>query len=177
MLRRCLASCVAVSILATGVSLSLAQDSAKPAQPPTAEKKADVVDLTMKAGNFKTFNELLKAADMQQTLKGPGPYTVFAPTDQAFAKLPKGKLDEWKKPENAQKLRDVLSFHVASGSFDAAAVGAAKTIKTMQGGSLHVKTDAGKVWVENAQVTKSDMKASNGIVHTVDAVLMPQTKE
>lgn len=141
------------------------------------KKEKDILETAAGAGHFKTFGELVKAADLESTLKGAGPYTVFAPTDEAFAKLPKGTLDDWKKPENKAKLKTVLLGHVVKGKMMAAEVQKAKTIKTEAGTELKVSEKDKKWMVDNATITKTDTAASNGVIHTIDMVLMSKEKE
>ena len=130
----------------------------------------DIVDVASKAGNFNTLVTAVKAADLVDTLKGPGPFTVFAPTDAAFAKVPKAKLDALLADKAA--LAKVLTYHVVSGKVMAADVKAGK-VKTVQGQELTVTTKGG-VMVDNAKVVATDVAASNGVIHAIDTVLMPK---
>lgn len=134
----------------------------------------DIVETATKAGSFTTLAKALDAAGLTETLKGAGPFTVFAPTDEAFAKLPAGALDELLKPENKDKLKAILTYHVVSGKVMASDVAKmdGKMAKTVQGGELHIST-AGGVKVDNATVTQPDIAASNGVIHVIDTVLMP----
>lgn len=134
---------------------------------------ADIVD-TAVAGNFNTLVAAVKAAGLVDTLKGPGPFTVFAPTDEAFAKLPPGTLDSLLKPENKEKLRKILTYHVAAGSVMAKDVSKMHSIKTLEGGRLPVTASGGSVMLKNAHVTKPDIVASNGVIHVIDTVLLPE---
>lgn len=134
----------------------------------------DIVDTAVAAGQFKTLAAALQAAGLVETLKGKGPFTVFAPTDAAFAKLPKGTVEELLKPENKAKLTAILTYHVVPGKVVAADVVKVKDAKTVQGGSIKVNTDGGKVMVDGATVVKTDISASNGVIHVVDSVLMPK---
>jgi uncharacterized surface protein with fasciclin (FAS1) repeats len=134
---------------------------------------ADIVD-TAVAGKFKTLVAALKAADLVDTLKGPGPFTVFAPTDAAFAKLPPGTLETLLKPENKAKLQSILTYHVVSGKVMSGDVVKLDSAKTVEGGSLTIKTMNGGVMVNNARVVKADIAASNGVIHVIDTVLLPQ---
>jgi uncharacterized surface protein with fasciclin (FAS1) repeats len=140
-----------------------------------AEDKKDIVDTAVAAGNFKTLVAAVKAAGLVDTLKGKGPFTVFAPTDEAFAKLPAGTVEELLKPENKKKLTDILTYHVVAGKVMAADV---KTMeaKTVQGSSAAIKVADGKVTIDKANVVKTDIEASNGVIHVIDAVIMPATK-
>ena len=130
----------------------------------------DIVDVASKAGNFNTLVTAVKAADLVDTLKGPGPFTVFAPTDAAFAKVPKAKLDALLADKAA--LAKVLTYHVVPGKVMAADVKAGK-VKTVQGQELTVTTKGG-VMVDNAKVVATDVAASNGVIHAIDTVLMPK---
>lgn len=144
--------------------------------PSTAQSDAatDIVETATKAGSFTTLAKALDAAGLTETLKGAGPFTVFAPTDEAFAKLPAGTLDELLKPENKDKLKAILTYHVVPGKVMASDVAKmdGKMAKTVQGGEIHVST-AGGVKVDNASVTQPDIAASNGVIHVIDTVLMP----
>src|SRR5438270_10042001 len=134
----------------------------------------DIVDTAVAAGNFKTLAAALKAAGLVDTLKGDGPFTVFAPTDEAFAKLPAGTVDDLLKPENKEKLVGILTYHVVPGRAMAKDVAGMKTAKTVNGKELKLKAGDDKVMVNDATVTKADIEASNGVIHVIDAVLMPQ---
>ena len=128
---------------------------------------ADIVD-TAVAGKFNTLVAAVKAANLVNTLKGPGPFTVFAPTDEAFAKLPAGALEDLLKPENQAKLQSVLTYHVVAGKVMAKDVAKLSTAKTAQGGSLKIKT------MNGARVVKADIAASNGVIHVIDTVMLPE---
>jgi uncharacterized surface protein with fasciclin (FAS1) repeats len=134
----------------------------------------DIVDTAVATGQFKTLAAALKAAGLVDTLKGAGPFTVFAPTDEAFAKLPKGTVEDLLKPENKAKLTAVLTYHVVPGKVMAADVVKVKEAKTVQGGSLKVNASGGKVMVDNANVVKTDIAASNGVIHVIDSVVLPK---
>lgn len=129
----------------------------------------DIVDTAVSAGNFKTLVTALKAADLVNTLKGKGPYTVFAPTDEAFAKIPKADLDALLA--NKEKLTAVLTYHVVSGKVMAKDVKAGDVV-TVNGKTIKITTDGGVV-VNTSKVTATDIKASNGVIHVIDSVLMP----
>ncbi len=131
---------------------------------------ADIVDTAVAAGSFKTLATALGAAGLVETLKGPGPFTVFAPTDEAFAKIPKADLDALLKDK--AKLTAVLTYHVVPGKVMAKDVKPGM-VKTVQGSSLTVKTDMG-VMVDNAKVTATDIAADNGVIHVIDTVVMPK---
>ena len=134
---------------------------------------ADIVD-TAVAANFKTLTAAVKAAGLEETLRSAGPFTVFAPTDEAFAKLPAGTVDNLLKPENKEKLRAILTFHVVPGKVTSSKVVKLDSAKTVQGGTVAIKTANGGVMVNNARVIKADVEASNGVIHVIDAVLLPQ---
>ena len=135
----------------------------------------DLVETAVAAGQFKTLAAALEAAELIDALKGTGPFTVFAPTDEAFAKLPAGTVEALLKPENKEKLKAVLLYHVVPGSVTADQVTKlnGRSVKTLQGSSIKVKTSYG-VKVDNAIVTQTDIKASNGVIHVIDTVLMPK---
>ena len=137
-----------------------------------AEK--DIVDTAVGAGSFKTLAAALKAADLVETLKGKGPFTVFAPTDEAFAKLPAGTVESLLKPENNEKLLAVLTYHVDPGKVLAKDVVKLTGAKTVQGSSVKIAAMDGKVKVDAANVVKTDIEASNGVIHVIDAVILPK---
>ncbi len=139
----------------------------------TIAPAADIVQ-TAVAAHFDTLVTAVKAAGLVETLKGPGPFTVFAPTDEAFAKLPAGTLESLLKPENKERLRSILLYHVVSGKVMAGQVMKMDSAKTAEGETLDIKTMDGGVMVNNAHVTKADIKASNGVIHVIDAVLLPK---
>ncbi len=136
-------------------------------------RAADIVD-TAVAANFKTLVAAVKAAGLVDTLKGPGPFTVFAPTDEAFAKLPAGTLENLLKPENKAKLQAILTYHVVLGKVMAADIVKLTSAKTVEGGNIAIKTSNGGVQVNQAHVVKTDVLASNGVIHVIDAVILPE---
>ena len=137
-------------------------------------KAADIVDTASAAGSFKTLITAVKAAGLVDTLKGKGPFTVFAPTDEAFAKLPNGTLDNLLKPENKKQLVAILTYHVVPGKVMAKDLAGQKTIaKSVEGSEIAVDATNG-VKVDNAKVVKADIQASNGVIHAIDAVIMPK---
>jgi len=135
--------------------------------------KADIVDTAVADGRFKTLAAALGAAGLVETLQGAGPFTVFAPTDEAFAKLPAGTIDELLKPENKQKLTDILLYHVVSGKVMAADVTSLTSATTVLGKDVTVKVDMGSVYINDAKVIITDIEASNGVIHVIDSVLLP----
>ena len=140
----------------------------------------DIVDTAVKAGSFKTLVAAVKAAGLVETLKGKGPFTVFAPTDDAFAKLPKGTVESLLKPENKKKLVAILTYHVVPGKYDAARITASKakrfSVKSVEGSKIHVDITKG-VKVSGATVVTPDVMASNGVIHVIDTVIMPPKKK
>jgi uncharacterized surface protein with fasciclin (FAS1) repeats len=153
--------------LAATVAVAL---TAAPAQAQTK----DIVDTAVGAGMFNTLVTAVKAANLVETLKGAGPFTVFAPTDEAFAKVPKATLEALLKDQ--AKLKEVLTYHVVAGKVTAADVVKLKDAKTVQGQSLKIAVSGSNVSVDNAKVIKTDVAASNGVIHVIDTVLMPKAK-
>jgi uncharacterized surface protein with fasciclin (FAS1) repeats len=133
----------------------------------------DIVETAMAAGTFNTLAKALQAADLVDTLKGDGPFTVFAPTDAAFAKLPAGTLNDLLKAENKQKLQRILSYHVVPSRVSSADVVKLRTAKSASGDTIDITTNGGTVRVDNARVVKTDIAASNGIIHVIDTVMIP----
>lgn len=154
---------IAASVLA---AFSLGQMNAS-----AAEKKT-VVAVASGAGQFETLVAAVKAAGLVDTLNGDGPFTVFAPTDDAFAKLPKGTVEDLLKPENKEKLAGILTYHVVPGKVMAADVKPGK-VKTVNGKEATVKVDGDTVMIGKAKVVKTDIAASNGVIHVIDSVLLP----
>ena len=136
----------------------------------------DIVDTAVAAGSFKTLAKALHAADLVETLQGEGPFTVFAPTDEAFAKLPAGTLESLLKPENKAKLQRILTYHVVAGKVMAADVAKTQSAKAVSGDVITIATRGGTVAVDNATVVKTDILASNGVIHVIDAVMLPKDK-
>lgn len=146
---------------------------ALPVSAARAETK-DIVDTAVGAGKFSTLVAAVKAAGLVDTLKGPGPFTVFAPTDEAFAKLPKGTVEDLLKPENKEKLAAILTYHVVPGKVMAADIAGKKTnVKSVQGSELAVDASSG-VKINEATVTTADIATSNGVIHVIDTVVMPK---
>ena len=138
----------------------------------SAAEEKNIVKVAAGAGQFNTLVAAVKAGGLVETLSGPGPFTVFAPTDEAFAKLPKGTVDNLLKPENKEKLVAILTYHVVPGKIMAADVSTGEA-KTVNGKELPIKVSSGKVKAGSANVVKTDIAASNGVIHVVDEVLMP----
>jgi uncharacterized surface protein with fasciclin (FAS1) repeats len=139
-----------------------------------SKASADIVDTAVAAGSVNTLATALKAAGLVDTLKGTGPFTVFAPTDEAFAKLPAGTVDSLLKPENKAKLTSILTYHVVPGKVMAADVVKLKEAKTVNGQMVKITVDGAKVKVNDANVIKTDVGASNGVIHVIDTVLLPK---
>lgn len=139
----------------------------------TPASAADIVDTAI-AGKFNTLVAAVKAAGLVDTLKGAGPFTVFAPTDAAFAKLPAGTLEDLLKPENKTKLQTILTYHVVAGKVMAKDAVKLNSAKSVEGREIAIKTVNGRVMVNNAEVTKADIRASNGVIHVIDTVILPE---
>lgn len=133
----------------------------------------DIVDTAVSAGSFKTLAAALGAGGLVETLKGKGPFTVFAPTDEAFAKLPKGTVEDLLKPENKDKLVKILTYHVVPGNVLASDVVKLSSAKTVEGSEAKITVAGGKVKVDNATVVKTDIATSNGVIHVIDSVIVP----
>jgi uncharacterized surface protein with fasciclin (FAS1) repeats len=139
-----------------------------------ASKTPDIVEVAMKAGSFSTLVAAVKAADLVRVLQGEGPFTVFAPTDEAFAKLPEGTVAELLKPENKEKLQAILTYHVVPGKVTSSQVVALESAKTVQGQKVDIKVSEGQVMIDDAKVMKVDIEASNGVIHVIDSVILPR---
>jgi uncharacterized surface protein with fasciclin (FAS1) repeats len=136
-------------------------------------RAADIVDTAVAAGQFKTLAAALEAAGLVETLKGPGPFTVFAPTDAAFAKLPAGTVESLLEPANKDKLTAILTYHVIPAALPAAQVVAYDAAETVNGARVDIDAGSGGVKVDDANVTSTDIMATNGVIHVIDAVLLP----
>ena len=157
----------AAAALAVGIAASSTMARA-------AEK--DIVDTAVSAGEFKTLAAALGTAGLVDTLKGAGPFTVFAPTDAAFAKLPAGTVENLLKPENKDQLTAILTYHVVAGKVMAADVVKLSEAKTVNGAPVKIAVNGDKVMVNDATVSAADVAASNGVIHVVDTVLLPPAK-
>ncbi len=133
----------------------------------------DIVDTAIKANNFDTLVAAVKAADLVETLKGDGPFTVFAPTDAAFAALPDGTVEDLLKPENKDQLTSILTYHVVPGKVMSGDLSNDMTAATVEGSEVTIMTDGG-VTVDGASVVQADIEASNGVIHVIDGVIMPK---
>lgn len=154
------------------ISAFLVVSTAMQATGGTYDKK-DIVDTAVSAGSFKTLVTAVKAAGLVDTLKGEGPFTVFAPTDAAFAKLPEGTVEALLKDK--EKLTALLTYHVVPGKVMAKDVAGLSEAKTANGQSLSIKSEKGAVMIDNAQVVKADISCSNGVIHVIDTVVIPKT--
>ena len=137
------------------------------------KKQADIVDTAISAGTFKTLAAALEAGDLVGTLKADGPYTVFAPNDEAFAKLPEGTVESLLLPENKEKLVAILTYHVVPGKVTAAEVVNLQTAPTANGDNLAIRVVDDTVFINDSRVVATDIGASNGVIHVVDSVLLP----
>jgi uncharacterized surface protein with fasciclin (FAS1) repeats len=159
---------LAIATLAAIAAAPAASTATVQAQAP------NIVDTAVAAGSFKTLAKALEAAGLVGTLTGSGPFTVFAPTDEAFAKLPAGTLDSLLKPENKEKLRRILTYHVVPGRVMASDVVKLQSAKAVSGDTIVVSAKDGVVRVDEARVTKADIVAGNGVIHVIDAVILPE---
>lgn len=164
-IQKILISAMAVGIMATP---AIAGDGMK------QKTKQNIVEVAAGNPDFETLVAAIKAADLVETLSGKGPFTVFAPTDDAFAKLPPGTLEDLLKPENKEKLVSILTYHVVSGKVKAADVVKLDTATTVNGKAADVNVANGQVTIDNANVTATDIAASNGVIHVIDTVIIPQ---
>lgn len=155
-------------LLGFALSLSIAGASAAESMP-----EKDIVDTAVSAGSFKTLVAAVQAAGLVEVLKGAGPLTVFAPTDEAFQKLPAGTVENLLKPENKAKLVAVLTYHVVSGRVTAEQVAGLDSAKTVNGQELRVSSKDGGGMIDNARVTSADVFVSNGVIHVIDSVMLP----
>ncbi|GJM15406.1 MAG: hypothetical protein DHS20C13_07330 [Thermodesulfobacteriota bacterium] len=138
-----------------------------------SDKNKDIVDTAVGAGSFNTLVAAVQAAGLEETLRGEGPFTVFAPTDEAFAALPDGTVEMLLLPENKEKLVAILTYHVVPGKVTSADVVKVKEAKSVNGKGIPIAVKDGKVHVDNATVVTPDVMASNGVIHVIDAVIIP----
>lgn len=150
------------------------EETATPTPAPPVEAPKDVVDIAMGSADHSTLVAAVKAAGLAETLKGAGPFTIFAPTNAAFSALPAGTVDGLLKPEKKADLTKILTYHVVAGAVKAADLKDGQKVKTLQGGELLVSIKDGKVKINGANVTAADLSGSNGVIHVIDAVLMPK---
>lgn len=164
----------ALLALSLAVALPVARAGGHDKGPSHDRQGADIVDTAVSAGAFNTLVTAVKAAGLVDALKGDGPLTVFAPTDEAFAKLPAGTVENLLKPENVAQLRQILLYHVVDGKVMAADIGAAVRATTLQGAALDIRAADGNVPLNDAaRVVTADVKASNGVIHVIDTVVLP----
>jgi uncharacterized surface protein with fasciclin (FAS1) repeats len=145
------------------------------AQMHSHEMTPDIVDVAISAGSFNTLVAAVEAAGLVETLKGDGPFTVFAPTDEAFAKLPEGTLESLLQPENKDQLIAILTYHVVPGKVMASDVVGLSSAETVQGQELEVSIKDGAPMVDNAKIIQTDISASNGVIHVIDSVVLPSS--
>jgi uncharacterized surface protein with fasciclin (FAS1) repeats len=162
-----------MKMLSIGIMAALVLALAAPKQAVAADHK-DIVDTAVAAGSFTMLAKALEAAGLVQTLKGSGPFTVFAPTDEAFAKLPAGTLETLLKPENKEKLRRILTYHVVAGKVMAADVVKLRSAKAVSGDMIDIAAHKGSVTVDSAHVVTTDIAATNGVIHVIDTVMLPE---
>lgn len=166
------------SVVLTSLALALAacgsDDTPAEPQPAASSATADIVATAEGAGQFGTLLTAVRAADLEATLKGPGPFTVFAPTDDAFAKLPAGTVEGLLRPENKDELRAILTYHVVGGRVASADAVKLSSAKTVNGQELTLKAQDGALLVDEAKVVQADIEASNGIIHVIDTVMLPE---
>lgn len=162
-------------MLAAGAKADCGAVDAQHAAAATTEKPKDIVETAIAAGNFTTLVAAVQAAGLVETLKGKGPFTVFAPTDEAFAKLPKGTVESLLKDK--EKLAGILTYHVVSGAVMAKDVVKLTKAETVQGQSVTIKTEKDKVMIDKATVVMTDIVCSNGVIHVIDAVILPAEKK
>ncbi len=157
----------AFGLLSVGLAIGITGASA------SAASGKDIVDTAASAGSFNTLVAAVKAAGLEATLRGAGPFTVFAPTDEAFAKLPAGTVESLLKPENKAKLQSILTYHVVAGKLMAADVARLDSAKTVNGQQARITT-AGGVKIDAAKVVNTDIQCSNGVIHVIDSVILPR---
>jgi uncharacterized surface protein with fasciclin (FAS1) repeats len=153
------------------LATAIAQEQQTPTKQPPVAPLIDVVETATAAGTFNIFLKALDAAELKDTLKGAGPYTVFAPTDEAFAKLPAGELDGLLK--NKERLKKVLLSHVVSGTIPSKEAANLKSSKSLEGAKIKIQSAEGKLKIGEASVVQADILASNGIIHAIDTVILP----
>jgi len=170
-----LAAFLGLAIVSTNQVAKADDHGKKPESTMTKPQMKDIVETAVSAGNFNTLVTAVKAAGLVETLKGKGPFTVFAPTDSAFAKLPAGTVESLLK--NKDKLTSILTYHVVAGKVMAADVVKLTSATTVNGQSLTIKADKSGVMVDNAKVVITDIACSNGVIHVIDTVVLPKEKK
>lgn len=167
----------AIALAPLALALAACGGESKPAvESPTsaAMSRSDIIATAESAGQFKTLLAAVKGADLESTLRGPGPFTVFAPTDEAFANLPAGTVESLLEPANKEKLKAILTYHVVSGKVPSSEAVKLSSAKTVNGKDLRLATEGGALKVGTAKVVKADIEASNGVIHVIDAVVLPE---
>lgn len=163
-----------LSLCLAGLALGCAHDGSSGASATTpAAGSADVVDTAVAAGSFSTLVAAVQAAGLVDTLKGPGPFTVFAPTDEAFQRLPPGTVETLLRPENRDRLRAILTYHVVPGDVRASQVVTMTSATTVNGAPVRIGTAGGGVQINDANVVQADIACSNGVIHVIDHVILP----
>jgi uncharacterized surface protein with fasciclin (FAS1) repeats len=164
------------TILAAGAVVVLAGSAAAQYMSSTSYEGGDkdIVETAISAGSFETLVAAVKAAGLVETLQGEGPFTVFAPTDDAFAKLPEGTVESLLLPENREKLIAVLTYHVVPGKLMAKDVVGQSYLKTVQGEKIKIQVKDGEAWADKARIVKTDIDTSNGVIHVIDSVILPK---
>jgi transforming growth factor-beta-induced protein len=174
---------ISKSLLLLAISGSVACGEAAAQDPATADSapeaspqqaSSNILETAQAAGSFGTLAAAINAAGLTETLSSPGPFTVFAPTDEAFAKLPDGTVEDLLKPENKEKLAGILTYHVVAGNVMAKDVVTSSKLKSVQGQDLTVRVDGAAVSIDAANVIKTDIAASNGVIHVIDSVMLPK---
>ena len=168
-MKKKLTSLLAMAALVVGIAVVVNSPVAR-----ADSHSKDIVETALAAGSFNTLAAALGAAGLVDTLKAAGPFTVFAPTDDAFAKLPEGTVETLLKPENKEKLAAILTYHVVSGKVMASDVVNLNSAKTVNGKEAKISVADGKVMIDNAHVIKTDIAASNGVIHVIDSVILPE---
>jgi len=174
-----LGACSSEKSASSGMEGTKQESKEMAASRPAAEASTpgDIIDVATKAGQFNTLAKALTEAGLVDTLKGKGPFTVFAPTDAAFAKLPEGTLESLLKPENREKLKTILTYHVVAGEVPASKVTGMDSADTVAGPAIDIAVTDGKVMLnESATVVKTDIAASNGLIHVIDQVILPPSE-
>lgn len=170
-LKTALICTLVLSLPAAAIADSCGGDSQ--ASKASRTEKADIIDTAVAAGSFETLAAALTAAGLVDALKGEGPFTVFAPTDEAFAKLPAGTVEELLKPENKEKLTRILTYHVVSGEITSNEVVNLRAAEALSGDKLSIAANDKGVLIDNAKIVQADIEASNGVIHVIDSVLIP----
>ncbi len=168
-----LAACAPAATPVAPTEMPIVEPTPVPTEEPTEVQPNTIVDIAVGNADFSTLVTALSAADLVDTLKGEGPFTVFAPTDDAFAKLPEGTLESLLLPENKQQLTDILLYHVVAGKVMAADVVELTEAETVLGQNVSIKVEDGKVYINESEVIITDIETSNGVIHVIDTVLLP----